>query len=72
MSDHYAYRVTWSQADEECVATVAEFPSLSWLAQSRGAALDGLVAAVSDIVADMIARGETPPLAFSDKTYSTR
>jgi len=29
---HYTYRVTWSAEDGEHVATVAEFPSLSWLA----------------------------------------
>ena len=29
---HYTYRVTWSVEDGEHVATVAEFPSLSWLA----------------------------------------
>lgn len=30
--NHYTYRVTWSAQDEEFLATVAEFPSLSWLA----------------------------------------
>src|SRR6266481_5844564 len=29
---HYTYRVAWSVEDGEHVATVAEFPSLSWLA----------------------------------------
>ena len=29
---HYTYRVAWSVEDGEDVATVAEFPSLSWLA----------------------------------------
>ena len=28
---HYAYRVVWSAEDDEYVATVAEFPSLSWV-----------------------------------------
>ncbi len=27
---HYTYRVSWSAEDGEHVATVAEFPSLSW------------------------------------------
>ena len=32
--DHFTYRVAWSQADGEHVGLCAEFPSLSWLAQS--------------------------------------
>ena len=39
---HYAYRVTWSVADEEFVATCVELPSLSWLAASPEDALRGL------------------------------
>ena len=31
---HYTYRVAWSAEDGEFVATVAEFPSLSWLASA--------------------------------------
>ncbi len=30
--EHYTYRVSWSAADGEFVATCAELPSLSWLA----------------------------------------
>ena len=32
---HYTYRVAWSAEDGEHVATVAEFPSLSWLAPTQ-------------------------------------
>ena len=32
---HYTYRVAWSVEDSGFVATVAEFPSLSWLAPSQ-------------------------------------
>ena len=28
---HYTYRVSWSREDGEYVATIVEFPSLSWL-----------------------------------------
>jgi hypothetical protein len=41
-ASHYTYRVTWSAEDGEFVATCLEFPSLSWLAESRNAAIDGL------------------------------
>ncbi|MFK4494760.1 hypothetical protein ABH936_001880 [Dermacoccus sp. GAS27A] len=31
----YGYRVVWSSVDGEFVATCAEFPSLSWPADSQ-------------------------------------
>ena len=31
-AERYAYRVVWSEEDGEYVGTVAELPSLSWLA----------------------------------------
>ncbi|MFV0429801.1 MAG: hypothetical protein ACK5KO_10315 [Arachnia sp.] len=37
----YTYRVTWSAEDGLFVATCAEFPSLSWLADSQAVALEG-------------------------------
>ena len=49
---HYTYRVTWSAEDGEHVATVAEFPSLSWLAPTPVEALQGLADVVRDVVAD--------------------
>ena len=50
---HYAYRVVWSAEDDEYVATVAEFPSLSWLHADQGKALRGLVELVVQVVADL-------------------
>ena len=58
---HYAYRVRWSGDDGEFLATVAEFPSLSWLDEDQTAALRGLVALVSDVVDDMQASGDPVP-----------
>jgi hypothetical protein len=55
---HYTYRVAWSAEDDEHVATVAEFPSLSWLAPDPQEALGGLVDLVRDVVDDMAASGE--------------
>jgi len=43
----YTYSVKWSPEDGEWVATVAEFPSLSWLAPDPQAALAGLAALVA-------------------------
>ena len=66
----YAYRVRWSFEDEEYLATVAEFPSLSWLELDMQAALSGLVALVEEVVADMLAKGETVPEPLSARHYS--
>ena len=52
---HYTYRVAWSVEDEEHVATVAEFPSLSWLAPTPEEALTGLVELVRNVIEDMVA-----------------
>ena len=47
---HYTYRVAWSVEDGEHFATVAEFPSLSWLAPTPVAALAGLADVVRDVL----------------------
>ena len=64
------YRVTWSVEDGEFVATFAEFPSLSWLADSQAAALQGLVDLVFDTVADLVSQGEHVPEPLSERSYS--
>jgi len=60
-NDRYTYRVTWSEEDQEYVGLCAEFPSLSWLADSQEAALKGIRALVSEIISDMQSNGETIP-----------
>lgn len=69
-TEHYTYRVHWSAEDQEYVGTVAEFPSLSWLAGDLGEAFDGIRGVVADVVEDMVAGGEEPPVAIADKSYS--
>lgn len=70
LADKYAYRVVWSEEDEEFVATVAEMPSLSWLAARAEDALAGIRAVASEAVADMEASGEAPPVPFANRMYS--
>ena len=70
MTDHFAYRITWSAEDNEHVGLCAEFPSLSWLAPTPNEALDGIRQLVRDTLADMQATGETPPEPMADRTYS--
>jgi predicted HicB family RNase H-like nuclease len=68
--DHYTYRVTWSAEDNEHVGLCAEFPSLSWLANSPEEALQGIRRIVAEAVADMAEAGETIPVPLAEKHYS--
>ena len=67
---HYAYRVIWSEEDQEHVGLCAEFPGLSWLDRDQAAALDGIVRLVGEVVDDMKQNGELPPEPLSEKRYS--
>lgn len=49
----YTYQVFWSEEDNEFVATVAEFPSLSWLDSDRSCAEQELLKLVAEVVEDM-------------------
>src|SRR2546430_1887419 len=69
---HYTYRVAWSAEDGEHVATVAEFPSLSWLAPTPVEALAGLADVVRDVLTDLAASGDPVPEPLSERTYSGR
>jgi predicted HicB family RNase H-like nuclease len=67
---HYRYSVTWPPEDQEYVATVSEFPSLSWLDENKEEALRGLEKLLREVVEDMHAKGEEVPLPFAERTYS--
>lgn len=66
----YTYRVRWSEEDEEFLATVAEFPSLSWLEEDQEAAFSGIVDLVEEVICDMKAAGELVPEPMSTRNYS--
>ena len=68
--DHYTYRVTWSQEDNEYVGLCTEFPSLSWLAPKPEAALTGIRKVVISVVSDLKRNGEEIPVALAEKSYS--
>ncbi len=68
--DRYTYRVTWSEEDEEYVGLCAEFPSLSWLADSQEAALRGIRNVVVEVVADMQSNNEPIPQPLALRSYS--
>lgn len=69
-NDRYTYRVTWSEDDSEYVGLCAEFPSLSWLAETPEDALKGIRKVVAEVVKDMTNNGETVPEPISCKQYS--
>lgn len=69
-SDHYTYRVTWSADDNEHLGLCAEFPSLSWLAETPEAALAGIRSLVLDVLEDMQKNQELIPEPFAERIYS--
>jgi predicted HicB family RNase H-like nuclease len=69
-SDRYTYRITWSEEDKEYVGLCAEFPSLSWLAESPELALKGIRTVVDDVIKDMKDNGESPPDPLSCRKFS--
>ncbi len=68
-TQHYTYRVIWSEEDGEFVGLCVEFPSLSRLSDSMETAIKGVVA---DTVADMQARREDVPVPIGKRHYSGR
>lgn len=68
--DHYTYRVTWSQEDNEYLGLCLEFPSLSWLAGTPEKTLTGIRKATADAVADMRSNHEPIPQPLAEKHYS--
>lgn len=68
--NRYTYRVTWSEEDQEYVASCVEFPSLSWLAATQEEALTGIKNLIKDCVDDMQANNERVPEPIASKHYS--
>lgn len=69
-NDRYTYRVTWSAEDQEHVGGCLEFPSLSWLASTPEAALQGIRQLVAEAVSDMQASGESIPEPMAARQFS--
>lgn len=67
---HYSYRVIWSEEDREYVGLCAEFPGLSWLADTMEGALKGITRVVSGVIKDMRKTGEEIPEPMSVRRYS--
>ena len=69
-NDHYTYRVTWSEEDNEYVGLCAELPSLSWLSKTPESALKGIRNTVAEVINDMKENGEEIPPPIANKNYS--
>jgi predicted HicB family RNase H-like nuclease len=69
-NDKYTYRVTWSGDDNEYVGLCAEFPSLSWLADTPEKASKGIRKLVAALLLNMGTNGEAIPEPFACKHYS--
>jgi predicted HicB family RNase H-like nuclease len=69
-NDKYTYRVTWSEDDNEYVGLCAEFPSLSWLADTPENALKGVRNLVVDVLLDMGETDEPIPEPIASKHFS--
>jgi predicted HicB family RNase H-like nuclease len=68
----YRYSVQWSPEDQEFVATVLEFPSLSWQDEDQFEALRGVERLVSDVIKELKQSGEPVPQPISTQTFSGR
>ncbi|NQU32126.1 MAG: hypothetical protein HQ521_02730, partial [Bacteroidetes bacterium] len=68
--DHYTYRVTWSEDDQEHVGLCVEFPSLSWLESKPEKALLGIRKLVQDCITDLQSEKEEIPEPIATKKFS--
>lgn len=71
-AEKYTYQVFWSEPDQEYVATVLEFPSLSWVAENSSEAEQKLRDLVTEVLMDMEASDEAVPEPFGHRSYSGR
>ena len=69
-NDRYAYRIMWSEEDQQYVGLCTEFPSLSCFAETPEDALRGIRNIVEDVASDMKKNGEVPPAPLSGRAFS--
>ena len=69
-NDRYTYRLEWSEDDGQYVGLCTEFPSLSWLASTHLAAINGIRAVVAESVDDLRKNKEPIPEPIAVKHYS--
>src|SRR6266478_316492 len=62
--------VTWSEEDDEYVATSPEWPELSWLAASEPEAIRGLRAVIGEAIRVLTEQGSAIPSPRAQPAYS--
>ena len=70
--DHYTYRISWSEVDQEYIGLCTEFPDLRCISVSQFYALDGIRRMVADAVYGIETSGKPVPLPLSKRTFSGR
>lgn len=70
LADKYTYQTAWSEEDGEFVATVLEFPSLSWLDSTAATAEAELRSVVEEALEDMQRNNERIPEPFGQRRFS--
>jgi len=60
----------WSEEDNEYIGLCAEFPSLSWLADTQEGALTGIRNTVKQVILDMQENDEVIPQPLTTRNYS--
>lgn len=68
--DKYTYQTFYSEADKAFVATVLEFPSLSWVDENRQVAAEGIVRLVAEVAEDMETSEEELPAPLGERRFS--
>lgn len=68
----HRYSVQWSPEDQEFVATVLEFPPLSWLDEDEFEALRGIERLVSDVIDELTQSGDPVPEPIATQKFSGR
>jgi hypothetical protein len=67
--ENTSYAVRWSEQDDAYVATVAQFPSLSYLDEDASEALAGIKRVVAEVEQDLAAEQPLGPVGrFPDDT----
>ena len=56
-TERYTYQIIWSEEDRQSVGLCAEFPGLSWLADSAADAMAGIRRVVAGVVDGIIPAG---------------
>lgn len=66
----FTYQVSWSEEDQEYVATVAEFTSLLWLDADQQQAEQRLLDLGAEVLEDIEASGEVAPTPLCNRRSS--